>query len=79
MTEKTLDLLQLAASGAAKPSATSAEVMRRELADPNLTGERLDDMPDQLFRYGFAPSSASAAHAAENAALVSIGSRFPVI
>ena len=55
MTGKKLDLLQLAASGAAKPSATSAEVKGRELADPNLTGERLDDMPDQLFRYGFRP------------------------
>ena len=79
MTKKKLDLLQLAASGAAKASATSPEVVGRKFADPNLTGERLHDMPDQLFRYRFAPSSASAAHTAENAALGYTGGSLPVI
>ena len=33
----------------------------------NLGGELLDDMPDELFRYGFAPSSTGATHTPEEA------------
>jgi hypothetical protein len=45
-----LNLLQLAASGSAQPGATSAEIVRRELAYADLAGKLLDDMPDELFR-----------------------------
>lgn len=42
MPEKKLNLLQFAARGAAEPSATSAEIVRREFANANLGGELLD-------------------------------------
>ncbi len=57
MAKKELNLLQFAAGGAAEPSATSTEIVRRQFGDANLGGELLDDMPDELFRYGFTPSS----------------------
>ena len=62
MPKKKLNLLQFAAGGAAKPSATSSEIVRREFANANLGGELLDDVPDQLFRHSFAPHLAGAAH-----------------
>ena len=43
--EKKLNLLQFAAGGAAEPSATSPEIVRREFANANLGGELLDDVP----------------------------------
>ena len=61
--KKKLNLLQFAAGGAAEPSATSTEIVRREFANANLGGELLDDVPDELFRYGFAPSSTGATDA----------------
>jgi hypothetical protein len=39
--------------------------MRREFRDADLCGEFLDDMPDKLFCYSVAPSSASAADTTE--------------
>jgi hypothetical protein len=42
--KKKLNLLQFAAGGAAEPSATSTEIVRREFANANLGGELLDDM-----------------------------------
>ena len=59
---KKLKLLQLAAGGAAEPSATSTEIVRCEFANANLGGELLDDVPDQLFRHIFAPNLAGAAY-----------------
>jgi len=61
--KKELNLLQFAAGGAAQPSATSTEIVRCEFGKANLGGELLDDMPDELFRYGFAPSSTGATDA----------------
>ena len=48
MPKKKLNLLQFTACGAAKPSAASTEIVRGEFAYANLTGELLDDVPDQL-------------------------------
>ena len=53
MAKKELNLLQFAAGGAAEPSATSTDIVRCEFGNANLGGELLDDMPDELFRYGF--------------------------
>jgi hypothetical protein len=53
--------------------------MRHEFANANFGGELLDDMPDQLFRYGIAPNFTGAAHMAENAAGVNPGGLRPVI
>jgi hypothetical protein len=60
MPKKELNLLQFTAGGAAEPSATSTEIMRREFANANLGGELLDDVPDQLFCHSFAPNFAGA-------------------
>ena len=65
MAKKELNLLQFAAGGTAEPSATSTEIVRREFANANLGGELLDDVPDELFRYSFAPSSTGATHTPE--------------
>jgi hypothetical protein len=77
--KKKLDLLQLAAGGAAKTGATSPEIMRREFADTDFGGELFDDVPDQLFRYSFTPNSAGAAHASEKAAHLYAGGHRPVL
>ena len=63
VTKKELNLLQFAAGAAAEPSATPTEIVRWEFGNANLGGELLDDMPDELFRYGFAPSSTGATDA----------------
>ena len=56
MAKKELNLLQFTAGGAAEPSATSTEIMRREFVHADFGGELLDDVPDELFRYSFAPA-----------------------
>lgn len=48
MAKKELNLLQFAAGGAAEPSATTTEIVRREFVNANLGCELLDDMPDEL-------------------------------
>src|SRR6516225_2247257 len=58
---------------------TSTEVVGREFADANLGGELLDDMPDELFRYSFAPNSTCATHPPEKAACANSGGPCPVI
>src|SRR4051794_9666347 len=63
--QKKLNLLQFASGGAAEPSATSTEIVRREFANANLGGELLDDVPDELFRHSFAPNLAGAAYTPE--------------
>ena len=63
-----LNLLQLAASGSAKPGAASAEIVRRELANADLGSKLFDDVPYKFFRHPFAPDFASTTHAAEEAA-----------
>ena len=68
MTKQELNLLQLAASGPAKPGAASAEIVRRELAHADFGSELLDDVPDELFGHALAPNSASTTHAAKEAA-----------
>jgi hypothetical protein len=60
--KKKLNLLHLSAGGAAEPSATSTEIVRREFANPNFGGELLDDVPDQLFRDSFVPNLSGAAY-----------------
>src|SRR5579859_1678064 len=50
MPKKKLNLLQFTACGAAKPSATSTEIVRGEFAHSDLGGELLDDVPAQLSR-----------------------------
>jgi hypothetical protein len=60
--KKKLNLLQFAAGSAAEPSASSTEIVRCELVDASLSGELLDDVPDELFRYSFSPGSPSATH-----------------
>ena len=58
MPKKKLNLLQFTACGAAKPSAASTEIVRGEFAYANLTGELLDDVPDQLLRDSLTPNLA---------------------
>ena len=53
--------------------------MGREFADANLGGELLDDMPDELFRYSFAPNSTRATHPPQKAARANSGGRCPLI
>ena len=68
VTKQELNLLQLAASGPAKPGTAAAEIVRRELAHADFGSELLDDVPDELFGHALAPNSASATHAAKKAA-----------
>lgn len=49
------------------------------VVNANLGGELLDDMPDELFRYSFAPSSSGAAHTPEKFPRVNCGSLRPVV
>ena len=77
--KKKLNLLQLAAGGTAEASATSTEIVGRKFADADLAGELLDDMPDELFRYSFAPNSTCATHPPEKATRANSGRRCPVI
>jgi len=73
MAKKELNLLQFAASGTAEASATSAKIVGCKFADANFGGELLHDMPDELFRYSFAPNSTCATHPPEKAARVNSG------
>jgi len=79
VSKKELNLLQFAAGGAAEPSATSTKIVGREFANANLGGELLDDMPDELFRYSFAPNSTGTTHTPEKAAPVNSGGFCPII
>jgi hypothetical protein len=63
-----LNLLQLAASGSAKPRAASAEIVWRELANADLGSKLFDDVPYEFFRHPFAPDFASTTHTAEETA-----------
>jgi hypothetical protein len=60
MAKTELNLLQFAGGGAAEPSTASTEIVRCDSGNANLGGELLDDVPDQLFPYSFAPSSTGA-------------------
>lgn len=77
--KKELNLLQFAAGGAAEPSATTTEIVRREFVNADLGGELLDDVPDELFRYCFAPSSAGATYPPEELPRVNSGGLCPVV
>ena len=79
MPKEKLNLLQFATGGAAKPSAASTEIVRREFANANLGGELLDDVPDELFRHSFAPNLAGAAHTAKETTGSDSSCRGPVI
>ena len=79
MAKKELNLLQFAAGGTAEASATSAKIVGCKFADANFGGELLHDMPDELFRYSFAPNSTCATHPPEKAARVNSGGPCPVI
>lgn len=74
-----MNLLQFAAGGAAKPSATSTEIVRREFANADLGGELFDDVPDQLFRHSFAPNLAGAAHTPKETTGLDSSRRGPVV
>ena len=65
MAKKELNLLQFAAGGTAEASAASTEVVGCKFADANFGGELLHDMPDELFRYSFAPNSTCGTHPPE--------------
>ena len=77
--QKKLDLLQLAAGGTTKPSATPSEIVRRELGYANLRSELLDDVPNEFLRHPFAPDLACAAHASEEATTCDSGGFHPLI
>ena len=79
MPKKKLNLLQFAAGGAAEPSTTSTEIVRREFANANLGGELLDDVPDQLFRHSVAPDPAGAAHSAKETTGSDSSCRGPIV
>ena len=79
MAKEELNLLQLAASGAAEPSATSTEIVRRKFANADPGSELLDDMPDELFSYSFFPNATGATHMAEKPAPVYSGGPCPLI
>ena len=50
-----------------------------QVCDANFGGELLHDMPDELFRYSFAPNSTCATHPPEKAARVNSGRLCPLI
>jgi hypothetical protein len=79
MAKKKLNLLQLATGSAAEARAASSQIMGRKFADASFGGELFNDMPDQLFRYGFAPNFTGAAHAPEKAACRNSGGRRPIM
>ena len=79
MPKKKLNLLQFTACGAAKPSAASTEIVRGEFAYANLTGELLDDVPDQLLRDSLTPNLAGAAHTPKEAAGFDFSHSRPVV
>ena len=79
MAKKELNLLQFAAGGTAEASAASTEVVGCKFADANFGGELLHDMPDELFRYSFAPNSTCATHPPEKVARANSGGPCPVI
>ena len=57
----------------------SAKIVGCKFADANFGGELLHDMPDELFRYSFAPNSTCATHPPEKAARANSGGPCPVI
>jgi hypothetical protein len=65
VSKKKLDLLQFPSGGAAEPSATSSEIVRRQFANADLRGELLFDVPNDLFRHSFAPNPSGAAYTPE--------------
>ena len=79
MAKQKLNLLQLAAGGTAEASATSSQVMGCQSANADFGGELLNNVPDQLFRYSFAPNSTGAADTPEKAARGNTGGPRPVI
>jgi hypothetical protein len=74
-----LNLLQFAASGAAKSSAASTEIVRCEFAYANLGSKFLDDMPNELLCHLFAPHSVGTTYPSEEAAAGNSGGRRPVV
>jgi len=71
--KKELNLFQFAAGGAAEPSASSTKIVRRQFGNANSGGELLDNVPDELFRYSFSPSSTSATHMPEEPTRANFG------
>jgi hypothetical protein len=79
MPKKKLNPLRFTARGAAKPSATSTEIVRGEFAYANLSGELLDDVPDQLLRDGLTPNLAGAAYTSKETASFDSSRSRPVV
>ena len=79
MAKKELNQLQFSAGGAAEPNTASTETVRCEFGNANLGGELLDDVPNQLFRYSFAPSSTGATHTPEELPRLNSGSLCPFV
>jgi len=57
----------------------ATKIVRCEFGNANLGGELLDDVPDQLFRYSFAPSSTSATHMPEKLSRFNSGGLCPFV
>jgi hypothetical protein len=66
MPEEELDLLQFAAGGAAQSGTASAQVVRREVAEPRLFRELLNDVPGKFLGHPVSPSLAATAHTTEH-------------
>ena len=66
VTEKKLDLFQLAAGGMAQPRACSPQVMGSQLVDPGFLGELADNVPNNLFSHALTPSFPGPIHTAKN-------------
>src|ERR1051326_2679681 len=77
--EKELNLLQFATSATAAPRASSTEFGRGEFVHANRGGDLLHDMPDELLRYSFAPSSTGATYTPKEPPRINTAGLCPVV
>jgi hypothetical protein len=77
--KKELNLLQFGAGSPAEPSTALTKIVRCEFGNANFGGELLDDVPDQLCRSSFAPSSTGATLTPEELSHVNSGSLCPFV
>jgi hypothetical protein len=79
VTEKQLDLLELAAGCAAELGASASQVMRRETGNSNCLCVVLEHLPHNLLAQAFTSRPASAGHRPEDVALRQPRRRCPSI
>jgi hypothetical protein len=79
VSKQKLNLLQFAASDMAKTGTRAAEIMRRQLAQPELWGVVFDNVPDHSVSHEVAPSLASSTNTSKKVPATYTGRADPLL